>query len=228
MANDGALRAALLAAWEDRCAWCRRWIAVTETEVDHLVPQGVTGESLAGILTLHGLPHDYDVQATRNLVPSCRRCNRLKGAKPAPDAPIVALVIQKAASVAPRVDEHAAKLLTDRSVGRALALINAKFPHVGLTRETLDEMNEAASAAEAAIQTVTGVEVTLHPALGGLFNAGAWQIVGHYGTGVVTVTDGARVGYTGANNIMRCGHCGSHGPWNGARCLTCGMLDDGD
>jgi hypothetical protein len=42
------------------------------------------------------------------------------------------------------------------------------------------------------------------------------------------VTDGARVGYTGANNIMRCGHCGSHGPWNGARCLTCGMLDDGD
>jgi hypothetical protein len=25
-----------------------------------------------------------------------------------------------------------------------------------------------------------------------------------------------------------CGHCGSLGPWNGARCMTCGMLDDGD
>lgn len=224
---DGPLRAALLAAWNEGCAWCGRWIAITETEIDHIVPQGVPVEERTEILRLHGLPSNYDVHATRNLVPACQRCNRFKGSKPPPNVPIVAFVLAKANAVAVSVDDQAARLRKDRSLDRALALINAQYPNAGITRDVLDELNQATMRAEAVIAEVTGVSVPVHPALGGLFNAASWRVVGE-ASGVVTVTDGQRVGYTGGSEIMVCGHCGSRGPWNGPRCLTCGWLDDGD
>ncbi len=48
-----------------------------------------------------------------------------------------------------------------------------------------------------------------------------WKVVVStpYGTGIMPKGDKIDGG-------IRCGFCGSFGPWNGARCLSCGMLDD--
>lgn len=51
--------------------------------------------------------------------------------------------------------------------------------------------------------------------------------------GTATVTDGVRGGYVPMSDhpnpaMFRCYCCGSLGPWNGVRCMTCGAMDDGD
>jgi hypothetical protein len=61
---------------------------------------------------------------------------------------------------------------------------------------------------------------------------GKWSVVSTNGN-IAIVTDGSQTGAMpiDTNRVhpsFQCGHCGSWGPWNGARCMTCGMLDDGD
>ncbi|MFD6771017.1 HNH endonuclease [Micromonospora chalcea] len=227
MSSDGRLRIALLAAWDGRCAWCRRAISVTETQVDHVMPQTLKGKNLADLLHAHALPADYDLHATYNLVPACARCNRFKSDRPAPNTPIIAFFLQQTRQRAPRIESHAKRLESEAKIGYALALLNDAYPGSALTKAKLEEMNAATIVAEADIQVITGTAVILHPALGALFNPAAWKVVDDYGTGAVVVTDGYRTGYTSPNPAMTCWHCGSNGPWNGSRCLTCGMLDDG-
>lgn len=227
MAN-GVMRVALLSAWNNRCAWCRRAVAVDEIEIDHVLPESLKGGDLLDALRLHGKPGSYDLQSTSNLVPSCRRCNNFKRARTPPNTPIIAIFLQRCDQVAEAVDRRAEGLKGKASVTRALKIINAAFPGVELSAEQLAALAAVNDNAQAEIEAVTGTTVVLHPSLAGVVNARGWDVVGEGANGVVTVRGSGRIGYTGPNAIMQCGSCGSHGPWNGSRCLTCGMLDDGD
>lgn len=228
MYDDGPLRIALLSAWDNRCAWCRRHVTVVDIEIDHVIPQSIQGDALSEALHLHALPSTYDLQATYNLVPSCRRCNNFKRAKIPPAAPVIALFLQQANRVAVKVDGEVERLKKKRSIDRAIAVLTSHYPALDLSPESLAEMESAALEAQVDITEVIGHGVPLHPALSGLANAGAWEIVEETPGGMVVVRDGERVGYTSGDDIMICNTCSSKGPWNGSRCLTCGTLDDGD
>lgn len=57
-----------------------------------------------------------------------------------------------------------------------------------------------------------------------------WTVTSVQGN-IANVTDGRVGGYTvidikGVDPSFICGNCGSNGPWNGIRCLTCGVMSD--
>lgn len=59
---------------------------------------------------------------------------------------------------------------------------------------------------------------------------GRWRVTSVEGN-IVNVTDGRQHGYTllDTRNVdfsFMCPNCHNYGPWNGSRCLTCGMLSD--
>ena len=227
MSNDGPFRVALLGAWGDRCAWCRTPIALTEMQVDHVVPQSLSGGKLRDALQALGQSADYDLTCTYNLVPACRRCNRFKGDRVPPvDAPVIVFFLQTCRERAPRIDESAQKLKTKKKVSEAIALLESVSGLV-LTDEQLREIEAASAAAQAEIVETVGHPVTLHPALFRLLDPAAWNVVKELSAETVVVRSGGQVGYTSTSYDFVCGRCGSHGPWSGARCLTCGALDDG-
>jgi hypothetical protein len=226
MIHDGHFRIALLGAWLDKCAWCRRSITVSELEVDHILPESLTGDALVEALRLHGQPESYDLQEAYNLVPACGRCNRFKGNEvPPADAPIIAIFLRTARKRAPQITASTEKLKRKRSVDRALAVLNA---HLGmdLTESELARLTAASRAAQPDIVDATGTEVALHPALALIANSGTWEPVSDARNGLLIVKRGTQVGYSSANPTHACCNCGSHGPWTGYRCLTCGFLDD--
>lgn len=226
MLQDPRFRVALLGAWADRCAWCRGSVAVSDLQIDHIVPEYLTGEPLREALSFLGLAAEYDLQAVYNLAPACRRCNRLKSGTLPPDAPIIVFFLARARALAPKVEWAFTRLKTAKKVAEALAVINGLGSEL-LTQDQVDRIIEVSEAAEPEIVAATGRTVTLHPAVLKLANPGAWAVVRDLGHDTVLVKNGGQVGYTSSNVTHACGYCLSHGPWNGARCLTCGHLDDG-
>lgn len=61
-------------------------------------------------------------------------------------------------------------------------------------------------------------------------SAHRWTVISVQGN-IANVTDGRLSGYTvidpkSVDPSFMCGNCGSYGPWNGTRCLTCGVMSD--
>lgn len=63
-----------------RCVYCNKKLTKKQMEIDHLIPVSKSAHSmiLRVSLKIFGIKNIND---TKNLVPSCRRCNRRKGAK---------------------------------------------------------------------------------------------------------------------------------------------------
>jgi hypothetical protein len=106
-----------------KCVWCGRPISFREMEAEHLIPRSLTGDDLQRVLALHDLPPDYDVEAVRNRAPACRECNGKKGSRIPPDAPIITMVLESAASRAQAVERRAKAALSRRDVEDALLQI---------------------------------------------------------------------------------------------------------
>jgi hypothetical protein len=118
-------RLALLEAWGEKCCWCHRPLAYSDLEVEHLVPKGLQPREQARVLTLYGLPADFDVWDLENLGPSCRRCNSRKGRRPLPEAPIVLRVLTDAQRLAPRVRQRAHQLQQQVPLDKLIATLAA-------------------------------------------------------------------------------------------------------
>jgi hypothetical protein len=201
-------------------------------EVEHLIPKSLTGAKLDALLATHGLPSDYDLNATQNLAPSCGPCNRGKGARVPPETPVVSLLLEAARKRAPKVEADAKAFATKAEVDVALGVIMATAESGALDEEVWtvlrDAVDTVAPALQATVAPDTTVAVALHPAVSLLFEPSRWQIVKGDSSEVATVSDGKVVGYTGTHWSFACSFCGSHGPWNGMICLTCGHRDPPD
>ena len=226
MIQDGRFRIALLAAWADRCAWCRAHLTVSDMQVDHLLPKTLAGELRIEVLKMHGLPLSYDLEGAHNLVPACRRCNRFKGDSIPPDTPIISLFLQKTARLAKGIGEAVVKLATKSSVDKALAQLNSVLG-LDLSEADLLKLAEVSREAQPAIVEATGRAVALHPALGLPIGPGGWRLDRRVGDVWVLADESGKVGYSAEASGYQCPNCGVHGPWRGAQCLTCGRFDEG-
>lgn len=160
------LRLALFDVWGQSCRWCRRPLTYAEMEVDHLIPKSLTGSALGDALAQHGLPADYDLDATVNLVPSCRPCNGLKGSRPPPTAPIIATLLEMARRRAPKAEALATSFAGQRELDRALGVIRAAVASGVMTEDARRTLDEAVAFARAAVAAVTGApaaKLRLHP-----------------------------------------------------------------
>jgi hypothetical protein len=212
-----------------KCVWCGRPISFREMEADHLIPKPLTGDDLQRVLALHSLPPDYDIEAVRNRAPACRECNGKKSSRIPPDAPIITMVLESAASRAPAVERRAKAALSRRDVEDALVRIELVLREEpddeaqSLLKELAERMTRAASRVATPDSEVT---FEMHPALALLWNPGTrWRLVQSL-EHLALVEDGTESGIVGNDITYECGHCGNYGPWSGARCLTCGQLSE--
>jgi hypothetical protein len=213
-----------------KCTWCGEPLTFSEMEIDHLIPKSLKGAELVRVLGLHGLPNDFDVDGTRNLVASCRRCNGSKGARIPPDQPIITMMLESAARRALLIERRAQVRMTKREAEDASAKL-ASYLRDEMDSDAQELLKglelRFALARSAADQGAEEVTVEIHPAVSLLWNPqGRWRLLKVLGPGTAVVTNGTKVGVVGTDITYECGSCGSYGPWNGARCLTCGRLSD--
>jgi hypothetical protein len=122
-AGDNLTRLALFEAWDEKCVWCGKPVFFDEMEVEHLLPKSLKGDARKTALADHGRDPDFDLNALENLAPSCGPCNRGKGKKLPPTAPIITTLLETAKEKAPGVRDTAARFKDNRRIQRSLPVV---------------------------------------------------------------------------------------------------------
>lgn len=228
-----SLRLAIFVACRERCVWCSRPLQFSEMEVEHLIPKSLAEDDLVHVLAAHGLPPDYDLNGLQNFASSCRPCNAGKGRKPPPSAPLISLLLQEAQARVPEVERSATEFREGGRLEVAIATIESVASDRALNADEVKRLESAARALAPVIsRTAIGRgprTIHLHPTMT-LLVAGAdrWEIVRELGRETVVVSDGRFTGVTGTDASFICPFCGSHGPWDGVICRTCGQRSEPD
>src|SRR5258707_10134483 len=79
--KPAVFRAALWEAHSKKCFYCGEPLRFPDVQLDHIIPFGLTSDppTLAATLSEFGLPADFDLDGSLNLVSAHARCNRAKG-----------------------------------------------------------------------------------------------------------------------------------------------------
>ncbi|RYB04443.1 HNH endonuclease [Lichenibacterium ramalinae] len=209
----------------ERCWICRKPLALSEMEVDHIIPASLVGTAcLPGVLAAFGLPADFDLESYENWSPSCRGCNGTKGDAVFEPTPLIQVHLHRAAEKAPAARALEAKLIRKREIDLALNLLLS-------ARETsvLDIGEDAAARAVAGFHS-SNRQPELAPAEP--FRLAPWLTIIGGGGGTLLLRNangvvGARPAGERLHHSFDCPNCGPTG-WNGARCISCMMLIDLD
>lgn len=230
--QDWGNRSALLGAWKGRCAYCSEPLTLESLQVDHVVPERMPkGFALADVLDCYGLPSGYDVQSWENRAPACSRCNRTKSNYLILNrAPILLWFLRQVEENAKRAEAAALQSRGNAKQEKIIAkvLTDLDIPpdkHSELARS----LTEAASAADAVAlpSPVDDPPVLRVTSEAGLEKRdGEWAAYGAAGEFLRVAKGPLGLGWTRDGEGARCGVCGANGPWNGARCLTCGSMSD--
>lgn len=166
MANENIKRLAIYEAWGGKCQWCKKRIMYPDMEIDHIIPATADGETFARLLQMHGLPADYDLQATRNLICSCKTCNRYKSDRTPSDAPVIRAVLDDAARRAPIVEKYIADFTKRNKLEKLLASLDAYAEEVELDGEAGRRLRNTINRIALVVSFVTGAApapAALHP-----------------------------------------------------------------
>jgi len=243
---SAAERWAVFTVHKSHCYLCKKPIDFSTMHVDHIIPESLSEEpeKLAEVLSEFGLPGDFNLNSFENWLPACMGCNLQKNAKVFEPAPIMLDQLKTARSKAGDVAKFQKRFLSRQQYTKALGLLE-----VGIETNQID-VND--------LLPLIGIFVSAHPKavasmpsqqredddyLGFLTTDDLAQPVIELrltptyrvlarSNRTITVETQYGVGYVpdqpNPDRSFYCGSCGSLGPWSGARCLTCGFLDDGD
>jgi 5-methylcytosine-specific restriction endonuclease McrA len=218
-------RYAIYTVHKEKCYLCQTPIDLQSMEVDHIIPESLLKDPdrLSDVLEQYGLDDSFDLNCPENWLPACERCNRQKSATVFPPTPIIQLHLVRAKNEAQRVSELIEKSVGKAQITKALNLLERANKDGNLTDEhkrklqPLLAFHVAERDHELANQPikVTPLYTVLREEDDRLI------IQGPAGIGV-------RPKGTTVHHSWDCPHCGSIAAWSGARCVICGMMDDGD
>ena len=225
---SNAERYAVFTAHAERCWICGEPVGLLDMEVDHVVPEALAGTpELADALELLGLPADFGLNQFGNWMPAHRQCNRFKSDTVLQPSPLIQMVLQKAIAKVARAEELHDGYVTDRGIGMAINKLLAAHEEGGIDERHRRLMAPLVEAIARDHERSREVERRGKP----LFLAGWLEVVAENDRMLTLRGPGGLVGVRPKANRLDpswdCPRCGVTG-WNGARCITCGMLDDGD
>ena len=210
--------------------------------VDHVLPEHLLDdpERLKEVIDSFGLPEDFDLNSYENWLPSCGPCNLRKRGEVFEPVPLIKLQLQKAAEKAAKAKTfeeaavHSATLTKSintmcRANERTILTLEHFEPIVASLKEHNPELLEGVYEFVAsqrkdvmgfAYQKFKPAEIPLTP-FHKVLMEDEWKVIvtAPYGTGYIPKGDNI-------DGSFYCGFCGSLGPWSGARCLSCGHLND--
>jgi hypothetical protein len=226
---SNAERFAIFSIHGGKCYINSEPIDLRSMAVDHIIPEQLADapEELAEVLRQYGLPSDFDLNSFSNLLPACGPCNRRKSSQPFRPTPLIQSFVDRARSRASDVETLARKVVSDQQLSKALATIEFAVEGGHLEIAALAPLVRAYAKAQERIpddqsRSSDAAEFRATPFFSVLYDADSYRMVTTpYGTGYVPTVEKPHASFY-------CGHCGSRGPWSGARCLSCGHLVEDD
>jgi 5-methylcytosine-specific restriction endonuclease McrA len=245
---SSAERLAVFTVHGSKCYICREPLSYTSMEIDHIVPEQLLADPvrLATVLASLGRPTSFDVNSFENWLPSCKPCNGLKSGTPFDPAPIVLIHLQLARTKANEARRLAARTIADQELGKAIAVVEVAATANDLPFQKIRPLVELflsqhhdvikAMADEKAATTGTiswlglGLQIQRAPLLE--LRLTPFATVVYWTDRYELIQTPIGTGYRPTDPVpdasFYCGHCGSLGPWSGARCLNCGYLSEND
>lgn len=225
---SAAERYAVFTVHNERCWLCGEPIGLLETEVDHVIPERLIGDAaLVTVLAELGLPATFDINSFSNWMPAHRRCNREKSDAVFRPSPLIQLKLQSAVDRADRSEALHDEYLSDRKISRAINILLAAQEMGGFAPRHKKMMESLVATVELEHELNRELDERGKP----LFLAPWLEVVHEDERWFALRGPGGLVGMRPKAERLHpswdCPRCGVTG-WNGARCVTCGMLDDGD
>lgn len=235
-------RWAVFSVYGQHCYLCRCPIDFRSMEVDHILPEKLLDQrsELQEILKSFGLPSSFDLNNFGNWLPACRPCNQKKSSTRFEPIPLIQLELQRAKKLAAKAKTVAEDGVTNKKLSNAFATIERATdsehlkpaevaPLLASYLKTNPELKKLVNEELLTTKLVfdlgsseTIAELRISAANTAVIASTGIQIVhGRFGLGYIPPSSNPDASFY-------CGHCGSLGPWNGARCMSCGYLDDGD
>lgn len=238
-------RYAIYTTHEYKCYMCKKPLDLKTMQIDHVLPENLleNPEQLTNTLNDYGLSKDFNLNDFENWLPSCASCNNFKRTSVFMPTPIIQRHLAQAIKLAPTAREFSKRGASNRQISKALTTLAAIPDDAELNDEQTEvfiKLLEQYSNDKRIIERIklimlaedgpvmnyaiekSASDLRLTPYLTVVSENSHIRIVkGIYGIGYQTKAENPHTSFY-------CGHCGSHGPWNGARCMSCGMLDDGD
>lgn len=235
-------RWAIFSVYGQHCYLCRCPIDFRSMEVDHILPEKLLDcpSELQTLLKSFGLPSNFNLNSYGNWLPACRPCNQKKSSTPFEPTPLIQLELQRAKKLASKASAVEDEGVTNKKLSNAFAVIEraAESKHLKpdevapllasylkanpdleklvrdelLTTKLAFDLGPSEPLAELRISSANTAVIA---------STGIKIIHGRHGQGFAPRDSNPDASFY-------CGHCGSLGPWNGARCMSCGYLDDGD
>lgn len=235
-------RYAVFSAHGPKCYLKGCLVDMQSMQIDHIIPEHLLDapQKLQVILKDFGLSAHFDLNSYENWLPSCGTCNLAKRGEVFEPAPIIKLYLQHAAKKAELARKFEAKAINDAALTRSINTICRANERTALTIEhvepfisSLREYNpellkgiyeyvgsQHKDVLGFSLMKVKPAEIPLTPYYKVVMeDQWKWFVSTPYGTGYVPKGENIDASFY-------CGHCGSRGPWNGARCLACGHLNE--
>lgn len=216
------------AVWKhhgEKCYLCDEPIRLRDSTCDHVIPEHLSEkpEELSTIFAKLGLESSFEINDFNNWMPSHLKCNQKKGLAPFRPTPLIQTILDRLirdSEKIRRIEQHFTK---NSNKDRLLTQIMDGLATMKITQEEIESLFPKGRPTEDEDATTLYDEACLH------IDPRSWRLVGRSGD-IATVTDGKRGGRTpicqNPDISWQCAHCGHYGPWNGVRCMTCGMMSD--
>ena len=216
------------AVWKthgEKCFWCAEPLCLQETTVDHILPEKLFNkeDEFTRVKLLFGLGDEFNINGYENWVPAHQHCNGAKRDTIFKASEVMLAILERVAAKAPKALEYQQRIENNARIGEALSKVQVLYDEEKITKEDLlaifsdDDIQEQELS-----ERLEELIIRVHP---------SWQVVS-VNNEMATVTNGRVAGRTPVGKNVHpswaCPNCGAYGPWSGARCLSCGMLSDGD
>jgi len=217
-------RYAVWVSHDQICYICRKPLLLEDATCDHVIPEHLLEkpEELSSILKKYGLESDFEINDFNNWMPSHLRCNQEKGSKPFRDSPRIQLILDELIHDSEKVRDIARRFIKNSKKDLILTQLMSGLDSGTITQGDIEKLFPKGRPTEDEDVMTLYEQVCLH------VDPQRWKLVGS--SDIATVTDGKFRGITPVSqcphNSWQCPYCGHYGPWNGTRCMTCGMMSD--
>ena len=123
--NNDIVRAALFYEYEGKCFYSNEPLRYKEMHIDHIIPQGLSKEEFKKVISILGLPEDFNVNSLYNLVPCNPNVNEVKNKNIYPETFLGHCIYDKTSKKVDKVKSRIEQLKKDKNIDKALAKLVA-------------------------------------------------------------------------------------------------------
>lgn len=217
------------AVWKNlgpNCYWCGEPMRFNEVTIDHVIPESLIDKpiELNKVINEFGMDSNFKINSYSNWLPCHQRCNSSKNGKVFKAVPMHIAILEKLEKNKSKIQETEERIRNDIKKDTFIAKLHIAMKSSIITKDDINSLfqNLGIPENDEDLKFVKQqIEIHVNPEI--------WKVISLNGN-IATVTDGKSGGITPNTKIPHvswtCPYCGEYGPWNGARCLTCGHFSD--